>query len=168
MGHAHEHADSGVTEYYTPPVIIEAARRTMGVIDLDPASSLVANRVVRAGVYYDDLADGLVRDWYGKVWLNHPFTRGENHKWINKLIAAYLVGDVTEACCITWANIDTDWFKPLLAYPQCFPHGRIHYRQPDGTTKRSAPKGSIITYLGPNVEAFAREFNLIGTVKVAY
>ena len=51
--------DSGEFEYYTPEFIIEAARRTMGGIDLDPASSFVANERVRATRYFDHLDDSL-------------------------------------------------------------------------------------------------------------
>jgi hypothetical protein len=167
MGHSHEHADSGDTEFYTPPEIIEAARVTMGSIDLDPASNAIANEVVGAWMFFTKEEDGLKQRWFDNVWMNHPFTKGENGFWIDKLIDSYLVGDIDAACCITWANIDTGWFEPLLKFPQCFPHGRIHYRQPDGTTKRGAPKGSVITYLGPDVDAFAAAFKHIGTVKVA-
>lgn len=166
MGHGHEHQHSGDVEFYTPETIIEAAREAMGGIDLDPASCLEANRVVRASRFYTRETDGLSLPWYGRVWENHPFEKNKNHLWINKLIGEYLVGNVEAACCITWANIDTDWFRPLLAYPQCFPHGRIHYRQPGGKTKKGAPKGSVITYLGDDVERFARAFEHIGTVKV--
>ena len=41
--------DSGDTEYYTPGFIVEAARRVMGGIDLDPFSSAAANVLVQAG-----------------------------------------------------------------------------------------------------------------------
>lgn len=39
---------SASTNHYSPPDIIEAARRVMGGIDLDPATNKVANRVVKA------------------------------------------------------------------------------------------------------------------------
>ena len=45
--HQHINADGGSDEYYTPTEIVAAAWRTMGGIDLDPASSKTAN--VREG-----------------------------------------------------------------------------------------------------------------------
>ena len=57
-------------EHYTPPAIVEAARATMGRIDLDPASCALANEVVQAPVYWSAL--GLMLDWHGSVLLNPP------------------------------------------------------------------------------------------------
>lgn len=58
---------SGDVEYYTPPFIIEAARRVMGGIDLDPASSEIANRTVKATRYFTEADDGLQQEWNGRV-----------------------------------------------------------------------------------------------------
>lgn len=91
--------DSGNTEWYTPPEIVEAARLVMDGIDLDPASSLRANDIiVKAQDYFSapfmvvvDAVDGmpimapryylggrgLHESWYGRVWLNHPFGNSE-------------------------------------------------------------------------------------------
>ena len=42
-------------EWYTPAWIINAARRVLGTIDLDPASSAIANQTVQATNYYTSL-----------------------------------------------------------------------------------------------------------------
>ena len=57
-------ATSGKVEYYTPPAIIEAARQTMGGIDLDPASCEQANRTVQAANYFSAEDNGLLQPWY--------------------------------------------------------------------------------------------------------
>lgn len=41
-------ATSGETDYWTPPEIIEAARDVMHGIELDPATSKAANRIIKA------------------------------------------------------------------------------------------------------------------------
>jgi hypothetical protein len=165
---AHEriNADSGNFEYYTPANITLAARAVMGAIDLDPASSAVANLNVKAAKFYTDR--GLEQPWAGRVWMNHPFSKEHNADWIAKLVSEYESGNVTEACCICYASTSEKWFRPLLAYPQCFIHKRTNHLLPDGTVKKGCTKGSVVTYLGERVENFAAVFELIGTVKVPF
>ena len=161
--------DSGKVEYYTPSWIIEAAREVMGSIDLDPASNAKANETVKAWLYYHKWADGLTCDWFDNVWLNHPFSRKCNKIWIQKLIKEFTLGRVKQACCITYASTSELWFQPLMAYPQCYFTGRVNYI--DGYTMKETTdvsKGSVVTYLGPNVDKFATVFSQYGKVMVPY
>jgi hypothetical protein len=158
--------DSGDFEYYTPIEIVNAARSVMGGIDLDPASSIIANQQIKALEFYTKEQNGLDKLWFGKVWMNHPFSRKNNPVWINKLVDSFNDGSVTQACCITYASTSEGWLRPLMKYPQCFIYGRTHYRLPDGTIKRGVTKGSVVTYLGPNISAFREVFRGIGAVKV--
>ena len=153
-------------EYYTPPNIVEAARRTMGGIDLDPASSEAANRSVGASRIFTAEQDGLNQKWSGRVWMNHPFGRGLNSRWVQKMVSSHAPHEVTEACCITYACTSERWFFPLLHWPQCYLQPRTNYLLPDGTVKRGVTKGSVVTYFGPNVGRFADEFRALGVVKV--
>lgn len=54
-------------EWYTMPRYIEAARTVLGHIDLDPASTERANRIIKATHYYTKQDDGLTQHWSGKV-----------------------------------------------------------------------------------------------------
>jgi len=155
--------DSGNYEYYSPLKIVEAARQVMGRINLDPASSEKANKIVKADFYYMQL--GLALKWEGNVWLNHPFSRINNPLWIRKLIFEYEAGRTKQACCITYAATSEKWFQPLLNYPQCFLCPRTNYYLPDGTKKRGVTKGSVVTYLGSNVDRFKEIFSQFGVVK---
>jgi len=158
---------SGIVEYYTPPHIIAAARRVLGVIDLDPASSTKANERVRAYQIFTEADDGLTKEWHGRVWMNHPFGLVQNPLWVQKLEREYLSGRTIEACCIAYACTSEKWFQPLLRRPQCFLSPRTNYLLPDGTVKKGVSKGSVVTYYGSDVEKFAREFGSLGVVKVA-
>lgn len=157
---------SGKTEYYTPPFIIEAARSVMGGIDLDPASSAKANEAVKADRFYSEQESGLVRPWLGKVWMNHPFGRGTNSWWIDKLILGFDLGSIEQACCITFACTSERWFGPLLNYPQCYLSPRTNYYLPDGKLFQGVTKGSVVTYLGHNVGAFISAFSRLGHVTI--
>lgn len=184
---------SSDVEYYTPVEIVEAARRVMGGIDLDPASSENANRIVRAAQIYTAYDSGLERGWPGKIWMNHPFGRAEetceivcekkiknkkhvchdydlygNAAWINYLEGEYLAARTVEAHCITYACTSEAWFQPLMKRPQCYLTPRTNYRLPDGTIKKGVSKGSVVTYYGTNLEAFAREYAPLGTIKVQF
>lgn len=163
-------SDSGSDEYYTPIEIIEATRRVLEVINLDPASCEFANRIVKAERYFTIEDDGLSKSWGNKshIWLNMPFGKKTNKPWINKLINEYKIGNVKEACCITFAATSESWFQPLLQQPQCFLSKRTKYYSKDGTVFKSPPKGSVVTYFGPNVTKFAKEFRDLGTIKVVF
>lgn len=161
--------DSGNCEYYTPLRIIDAARKTMGSIDLDPASSKAANRFVQAKVFYDKNGPDL--GWFGNVFLNHPFSRDRNPLWISKLVHEFESGRVNQAICITFAATSEKWFQPLLAQPQCYLVPRTNYRMPDGSTKKGVTKGSVVTYFhrGSRNTAlynFREAFEGLGVVKV--
>jgi ParB family chromosome partitioning protein len=164
---------SGNCEKYSPPEIIEAARATMGGIDLDPASSMLANERVKAEFYFDESDDGLLREWHynmrpARVFMNHPFGRKRNAAWINKLIAEYESGRVSQACCITYACTSEAWFTPLLQRPQCFLIPRTNYYLPNGKEMRGVTKGSVVTYFGRELQKFATAFWSLGVVKIAW
>jgi hypothetical protein len=157
---------SGKVEFWTPQPIIEAARETMGGIDLDPASCFEANQRVKAGAFCTEEDDGLSVEWFGNVFMNHPFSRDGNAKWINKLVSEYEAGNVNQACCITFASTSEQWFRPLLEQPQCFLSPRTNYITPDGKVFRGVTKGSVVTYFGHWVDHFRKAFSKLGVVKV--
>ncbi len=155
---------SGNFEYYTQSFIVEAARKVMGSIDLDPASSTIANQTVQAACYYTIEDDGLIQPWFGNIWMNHPFARVNNPKWIDKLRVEYEIGDVNQACAICFAATSEGWFQPLYDYPLCFLSPRTNYFLPDGTLKEDVTKGSVVAYLGTNILGFMQEFSALGSV----
>src|SRR5262249_52907862 len=58
---------TGENEWYTPGEFIESARSVMGSIDLDPATSALAQEVVRATRFFTKDDDGLTKEWCGNV-----------------------------------------------------------------------------------------------------
>lgn len=159
---------SGRVEWYTPSAIIEAARKTMGSIDLDPASCEIANRTVQAERYFTADDNGIVDIWRGNVWLNHPFGRKTNKEWVDKLIHEWGCGDMEQACCITFACTSEKWFQPLFQFPQCYLSPRTNYLGPDGKPVKGVTKGSVVTYLGTNVEQFCVSFQAMGNLMVPF
>lgn len=156
--------DSGNQEWYTPSEIIEAARKCLGSITLDPFTSRKANETVKAYAIYTKDEDGFTYPWWGNVWCNHPFSRENNKRIAAKAIEEYCHG--CEIVMITFAATSEAWFKPLLDYPQCFLHGRTNYYDQNGNKVKGVTKGSVVTYLGNNLEGFIAAFKHLGTIKV--
>ena len=162
--------DSGDVEYGTPGFITDAARAVMGGIELDPASALWANESVGAERIFAKADSALCLPWVAKtLWMNHPFSRDGNPKWIDKLVVEFTAGRVDRAMCITFAATSEAWFRPLYRFPMCFLSPRTNYYLPDGSKKVGVTKGSVVTYLcrtEKQAKWFDAIFNQYGAVKL--
>lgn len=133
-------------EWMTDPKVIELARATMGSIDFDPASNMVAQRYVKAHSFcvhpdeynvvdfikYDVLRDGLDQVWHGNVWCNPPYSAGNIDRFVDKAIDEWngsiaLLDDdyYSRSRCIQQMMIlvnsatDTKWYHKLLEHSSC-------------------------------------------------
>lgn len=150
-------------EWYTPAEYVEAARAVLGAIDLDPASSQLANRTVKARRFYDELDDGLAQDWHGRVWLNPPYGLA-TAQFTAKLVEEWEAGNVTAAVLLINAyGFDAVWFRPLWEHLLCLTDHRIVFTSPQRGTGGPA-NGNLFVYLGDQWERFAREFGRFGTI----
>lgn len=150
---------TGEVEWYTPPPYAEAARRVMGAIDLDPASCVEANATIAARRIFTRDADGLAREWHGRVWLNPPYATPLIDRFAEKLVGEFGRGNVREAVALTNNASETRWFQRLagVAAVICFPSGRIRFHGP-GRGPGAPLQGQAIFYLGGRPDAFNREF----------
>ena len=156
---------SGDNEWYTPKEYIDAVKAVMGYIDIDPASSAIANEVVGAKRFYDIEENGLEQHWNGKIWMNPPYAAKLITNFVDKLVEEFTNGNVTEACVLTNNATETQWFRKLAESASIisFPNSRIKYWKADKTI--SAPlQGGAIFYLGNNTIAFEKEFSDMGVL----
>ncbi len=159
---ANYHTSDKSYEWYTPAEIIQTARRVMRGIDLDPASTEEANRVIGAQTIYTEESGGLSQNWFGCIWLNPPYNMPEVEDFTTKAHESYQAGKIKEALILVNNSTDAEWFHRLLEnYPVCFTRGRVKYWGPDASQAR---QGQAIFYLGKNAGKFKREFSHFGTV----
>lgn len=159
---------TGVSEWYTPEEYITAARVVMGSIDVDPASSEIANRTVRAERYYTKEEDGLKQSWNGNVWLNPPYSQPVVSNFCNLLVEKYRQKEVKQACVFLNNATDTIFIQNLFRYCQaiCLVKGRVAFLDPEGRPG-SPLQGQIVIYFGSYTDLFANVFKKFGVVFIA-
>ena len=156
--------NSGNNEWYTPSVFIETARSVLGEIDLDPASSEIANKTVKAGLFYTAQDNGLEKPWFGNVWMNPPYSSELIGKFADKLVSE--LPNIEQAIVLVNNATETEWFYKMVSHASavCFPKGRIRYNGADGKPANTPLQGQAFLYFGKNMELFKTVFREKGWV----
>ena len=156
-------------EYYTPEEIIIAARKLMGGIDLDPATSLLAQQWIKAQVFYRKHQNGMEKPWFGRLWLNPPYSRKNLAKqiygagaWFEKAWAEYCMGNVTQAVCL--GRGDSDGLRLLMNECYFVDCSRIPFIDEYGNIRDRPVPGSKLFYLGKNTDDFIDLFRPFGLI----
>jgi ParB family chromosome partitioning protein len=152
-------------EWYTPKYIIDAARKTMGSIDLDPASSEIANKTVQASTYYTKEDDGLSKPWFGNIWLNPPYSKELILKFV--LAVKNKRAEYDQAIILVNNATETRWFQELLSVASaiCFVDRRIKFLDING--KPGSPlQGQAILYVGSQHSKFVVNFSQYGECRI--
>ena len=165
LSRPHVANNSGDNEWYTPKSYAEAARSVMGKIELDPASTPEANKIIKAERIYAQKDDGLKQEWGGRLWMNPPYASDLVGKFIDKLVKSVELKQVTEALVLINNATETKWFARLVTVSSflCFPTGRVKFWHPN---KDSATplQGQCVAYIGKNGKKFYSEFKQFGLI----
>ena len=165
MNHVHYSSESG--EWLTPQVIIDKVLEVFSAeIDLDPAAEDITHARdlffnVPAIEHYSKELNGLAQPWNGRVYLNPPYGK-VIIVWVEKMIAEYENGNMTEGIALLPARTDTKWFHLLNRFPRCFIRGRLRF----SGHENGAPFPSMVVYFGEDQERFAEAFEEIGAIFV--
>lgn len=156
---------TGENEWYTPEQHLALARQVLGTIDLDPASSEVANTSVKASAIFTEADNGLEKEWSGNVWLNPPYAQPAISHFADKMVSEWESGRVPAALVLTHNYTDTAWFQKLAraATAMCFTRGRVRFVSPAGDLA-SPTQGQAFFYFGNDADGFANAFESIGFV----
>jgi phage N-6-adenine-methyltransferase len=159
-----ESGDYDGDEWYTPRRYIDAAIDVLGGIDLDPASSLAAQKTVSASKIFTKDDDGLSREWHGRIFLNPPYSLPLIHQFTEKFIGEYEAERIDAGIVLVNNCTDTGWFHALLSrFSACFTLGRIAFEAP-GRAKFATRQGQAFFYAGADVHKFMKVFSNIGIV----
>jgi hypothetical protein len=141
-GHQSSRAES--VTWFTPPAIIDALGGAES-FDLDPCTH--ADRPwPTAQSHYTQEDDGLTLPWFGRVWLNPPYSTA--------LIARFLVRMVehNRGVALIFARTETRPFHRSVwqaATGLLFLHGRLHFHRADGSrAKRNGGAPSVLIAYG--------------------
>lgn len=134
----------GKTDVWLTPLELIAP---LGRFDLDPCGE--ADHKTADTIYTEN---GLEKPWFGKVWLNPPYS--SLYPWLKKLADHADSGGCGIA--LVFARTDTAWFQEIAdrSTGLFFPKGRIKFQRKDGSTPGSpgAPSVFIDFRLKPDWE----------------
>ena len=156
--------DMTADDWHTPSDLIDLVRDVFGgVIDLDPASHVYANKTVRANTFFSKNVNGLIRPWYGNVWLNPPFSEWVN--WQAKVLAELERDVVQTLICLAFTRtLTAQYFENLLRASKATAifHGRIAFQ--GKVASDAPPDGLVMLCMKGDVERFAAVMQRRATV----
>lgn len=93
----------------TPWPIVRQLEMEFGVFDLDPCCVPDTAKVPR---YYTEDDDGLALPWFGRVFLNPPYSKPA--PWLEKAIAETRSRSTALVIALLPVATDTSWFHDLV------------------------------------------------------
>lgn len=162
---------SEMSEWYTPPKFIEAARSVMGNIDLDPASCWAANQWIEANQFYNKEDGGLVKQWHGNIFSNPPYgkTGAQSNQdiWARKLEEEFHAGRVRQGILLTKCVPGYVWWERLFRrWTVCFVRERIEFLRLNEhgriVSSGKAKAGTNFWYVGEDSWKFRLVFKRFG------
>jgi hypothetical protein len=120
---SHQSSKMKTDTWLTPPEVL----RPLGHFDLDPCCPpdmpwKTADRC------YTKADDGLAQPWFGRVWLNPPYSR-EAVRWLRRMVEHH------RGTALVFARTETEWFVETVwraADAVLFLHGRLHFHDAQG------------------------------------
>lgn len=169
--------------WYTPQWIIGAATKTLGHIDLDPASDEFGNSRVKANRYITEQEDGLKADWKSNnkiqstVFCNPPGGLTPDRKSLTilfwkKLMEFRYTGCLSDAIFVTFSIEALQTSQNIQLLPAmgdfycCIPNKRIKFDLQEGKANSPSHANAIIYVPGNNdrYKEFHCDFSPYGSI----
>lgn len=101
-------------EYRSPTKIVDRSAERYGPFDLDVAAAKW-NR--QAPDFYDKRRNGLLRPWYGRCWMNPPYSRGNLLIWMRRARGQVLIASAFSVTCLVPAYTCEGWWHETVEAP---------------------------------------------------
>lgn len=134
-----EAAKPGTHTWLTPPHILQA----LGDFDLDPCASRNRPWDTAANHYTED-DDGLLSDWFGRVWLNPPYGKGAP-PFMEKMAIH------NRGIALLFTRTETKMFQNMIfpyASGYLFLAGRLKFHREDGSLASTSQSPSMLISYG--------------------
>lgn len=158
MNTSFERSATATDEWYTPIEIINQLGGANS-FDLDPCAPLTP-LYSTAQTMYNKLDNGLSKDWFGRVWLNPPYSRPLIEQFIRKMV------EHNNGIALLFNRCDNKMFQDLI-FPNMsgmlFMRHRIKFLRPDGTIGGSPGCGSILIAFGAANAEILKKCGIKGT-----
>lgn len=149
-----DHSQNSTDEWYTPLEILDA----LGTFDLDPCAPI--NPLwPTASVMYNKKDNGLQKEWFGRIWLNPPYSRPLIELFVRKL------ADHNNGIALLFNRCDNNMFHEVIfkkATAMKFLRHRIKFYRPDGTRGGSPGCGSVLIAFGESNAKVLKDCNIEG------
>lgn len=154
MNTSYERTTNTSDEWYTPPSIFTK----LGHFDLDPCAAPAPLWKI-ADVNYTVLDDGLSKPWFGRVWLNPPYSRPLLEQFVNKL------ADYGNGIALLFNRCDCKLFQDVIfqkADGILFIKGRLKFFSVNGEQNGSAGCGSVLIAFGEDNAETLQHSGIVG------
>lgn len=154
MNTTFERSATATDEWYTPKEIIDA----LGAFDLDPCAP-VNPLWETADIMYNKNDNGLSKEWFGRVWLNPPYSRPLIERFVKRL------AEHGNGIALLFNRCDSKMFQDVIfekATAMKFLRNRIRFFRPDGTRGDSPGCGSILIAFGEENAEVLKDCDIAG------
>lgn len=146
-------------DWETPKSIVNLVHQVIGYPDLDPASSLKANQVVKAKRFFTKEDDALKTTWATEpvsIYLNSPGgklgNKGLTALFWDELMHYHELGLIKEAIfmCFSLEALQTSQVyprRPITDFLVCIPKNRIAFVDPLGQGRVQPSHSNAIVYV---------------------
>lgn len=143
-------------EWYTPKWLIEA----LGKFDLDPCAAVIPLWKT-AETQYDKNDDGLSKKWFGRVWLNPPYSMPLLEQFV------YKMAKHNNGIALLFNKTDSKMFQDIVfkeATAMLFLRDRIRFYREEGILGNRPVHGSVLIAFGKENAEVLRVCKITGTL----